>query len=293
MPKGSNSYDAMSTEALEALLQHDAALPDSAPRDMDAILEIMEVLARREKETPSGDITDVETAWTRFQADYLPRAGSADTTFQHKCHEAEQENLFTYTPKSRIRKFPAFRIASVAAVLVLCLLTGSATASAFGFDLWDSIVRWTNETFGFLDASEKAKKPDEIPPILLDLREEFMLEGYEYQGAIPSYLPVDYIEGTISSSVSDYCHRIICRITNGSDFIVLQYVFYSEVWDDPIYEIDSLTPETYEVDGIKHYITTNKGTYSALWKTGELECGIHGIKSKDDVYLIIDSIYGG
>ena len=59
------------------------------------------------------------------------------------------------------------------------------------------------------------------------------------------------------------------------------------------YEKDLDDPEIYVVGGIQHYITTNMGKYEIVWKTGEIECGIHGIAELDDVYRMIDSMYGG
>lgn len=286
-------YDTMPTEALEALLREDAALPDSAPRDMDAIFKIMEVLARREREAPSGEITDVDTAWARFQADYLPRIDSMDPAFDPAPSVAEQDPRCSPAAASRVRKRFGLRIASVAAVFVLCLFAGTATASAFGFDFWNTIVRWTGETFGFLESIGRADTPEVIPDVLQTLQQTLLKNGFEPSDIVPTYLPDGFEQGETTTSTSDYCTSVVCRVMDGTNYIILQYRVYSEPWADAIYEKDMADPEIYEVNGIPHYITTNMEQYQVLWRSGLIECGIYGVIAKDDVYRMIDSIYGG
>lgn len=48
--KDYSKYDRMSTESLEELLRLDAELPDGEGPDIDEILYISEVIAKREKE---------------------------------------------------------------------------------------------------------------------------------------------------------------------------------------------------------------------------------------------------
>jgi hypothetical protein len=65
-------FDSMSTEELETILQADAQFFDGNESNTDTILYIMEVIARRESEHPTGRLTDVKAAWKSFENNYLP-----------------------------------------------------------------------------------------------------------------------------------------------------------------------------------------------------------------------------
>lgn len=52
--KDYSKYDRMSTESLEELLRLDAELPDGEGPDIGEILYISKVIAKREKEHPTG-----------------------------------------------------------------------------------------------------------------------------------------------------------------------------------------------------------------------------------------------
>lgn len=65
-------FDNMSTEELENILQADIHLLCEEDSDTDAVLYIMEIIAKREKEKPTGKFADIQTAWTSFEKNYLP-----------------------------------------------------------------------------------------------------------------------------------------------------------------------------------------------------------------------------
>lgn len=298
MPDSFNPYESMSTAELQALLKEDSEKAAAIACDLEAIMEITEVLARRERENPSGSYPDPDAAWSRFEQDYLPQVGSRPTVLEMgpavNAPVKQERNPRKHPKRSRhVPRFP-YRIASIAAILVLCLFGTSVTASAFGFDWWDAFVRWTSETFGFVTASDKAAEPEEMPEILQELRDEFFDLGYKPWNVIPSYFPDGYEEGEILASTTEYATDIVCQVTNGNDYILLQYRIYgSDIWTDVAYEKDLEDPELYKAGGVQHYITTNKGKYKAVWKNGDFECGIFEVSEKNELLRMIDSIYGG
>lgn len=298
MPDHFNQFDSMSTAELQALLEEDSEKAAANACDLAAIMEIMEVLARRERENPSGSYPDPDAAWSRFTQDYLPQVGSRPTLLEMEPAAADPVKQIRNPRKhqKRSRKSPRFpyRIASVAAILALCLFGTSVTASAFGFDWWDSFVRWTRETFGFVTASDKADEPEEMPEILLELRDKFYALGYDPWNILPGYLPKGFEDGEIVTQTTEYATDIICQITDGNDYLILQYrLYHSDAVGDIVYEKDLDDPEVYNAGGVQHYITTNMGKYQVVWKNEEIECGIYGVCEIDDVYRMIDSMYGG
>lgn len=298
MPDQPNSYETMSTAELQALLEEDSEKAAATACDLAAIMAITEVLARRERENPSGSYPDPDAAWSRFVQDYLPQVGSRPTMLEMEPAETipVKQGSNPRKHQKETHKFPRFpyRIASIAAILVLCLFGTSVTASAFGFDWWDSFVRWTSETLGFVTASDKAAEPEEMPEILQELQYEFYTQGYKPWNLIPTYLPEGFQEGDIITSTTEYATDIVCQVTDGEDYILLQYrVYGDEIPGSLVYEKDIDNPELYEAGGIQHYITTNMGKYRAVWEMGEIECGIFEVPDKMELLRMIDSIYGG
>ncbi len=47
------------------------------------------------------------------------------------------------------------RAICITAVLIMILLTGTLIANAFGFNLWDTIAKWTKNTFTFSGSMPK------------------------------------------------------------------------------------------------------------------------------------------
>ena len=62
-----SKFDNMSTAELNEYLRQDAERDDS---DLDDVLYIMEVLAKRGKEENNDNLPDVRKAWASFQANY-------------------------------------------------------------------------------------------------------------------------------------------------------------------------------------------------------------------------------
>ena len=68
-------YDSMSTEELERILRQDAEAPAEQESDTEKLLYVMEVLARRNRETNRSGTTPQE-AWESFQEHYAPEKDS-------------------------------------------------------------------------------------------------------------------------------------------------------------------------------------------------------------------------
>lgn len=129
-----SKFDNMSTEMLEDILQADSQLPDEENSDPDAILYIMEVIAKREKEHPTGKFTDVHSAWASFSENYLPYIENDESLYYFE--DAEEETGIRQTPSlypSRPhKKRRLIRVVIVAAAITALLLAGAITAGALG-----------------------------------------------------------------------------------------------------------------------------------------------------------------
>ncbi len=108
-----SKYDSMSIGELEEILRADAMGPERDDSDIDEILYVMEVLAKKRRQNGIAGKTALE-AYQEFQQHYLPLI------------EEESE------PRRKSNVIPFRRIAAVAASLVLVF---SLTTTVI--DRWD------------------------------------------------------------------------------------------------------------------------------------------------------------
>lgn len=156
-----SKYDEMGTEALKEILRLDFQMSEEAESDMDAILYISEVIAKREKEPP-----DVEAAWERFSTKYRPYVTDGRSLYDFDDEDDMPEAVpGDAAAESDVRVFDAaperrrwrgtrqlVRLAVIAAIMTAFLVVTSATAYALGFDVWGTIAQWTKDTFSFVSS---------------------------------------------------------------------------------------------------------------------------------------------
>ena len=270
-------FDTLSTEELRSIIRQDSMLDENEESDLDAILYITEVIARREKEENNIDIKDVDTAWQEFKSSYYPYTSDATPLFSF------DESV---APRAGRRMRKVFKPLSVAAVLALVLVAGTATASAFGFNLWGAIVDWTHETFGF-------SKVEDIPTALPfeNLRATLTMYGVDEQ-LVPTWLPEESAEDMVRTrETPDSTYFISTSTVSGTDVSIEihSYNDLSEVHRKFEYSKDSI--EEYTSHGIEHYIMYNNSYYRIVWANGNNECSLLCAFELDDIYRMIQSIY--
>lgn len=287
-------FDNMSTAELNEYLRQDSYRDDS---DMDEVLYVMEVLARREKEENKHHLPDVQKAWEEFQKYY-----NTEDNDGKPLHDFDDEfdDGLDDEPVAEITSIKSARkginrgiksLISVAAIVCI-ILVGSFTSKALGYDIWDAIIVWTKDTFGFETAANEAEPtpyvkqiPEELEK-LEDLMDVHGLPDY----IIPSYIPEGY--KTVDLQYDDFndVDSIFCQLSNGSNDIMLMYSIYSGDSTSFQLEKDALSPEKYESNGTTYYIMSNMDDYFVTWLSENVECTILGIPSHDEALKIINSI---
>lgn len=290
-----SKFDNMSTEKLEHILWADSQLADGVNSDTDAILYIMEVIAKRENELPTERFTDVHTAWASFSENYFPYTSDDKSLYDYE--EMEEQTGIRQTPSTQpsqpLKKRRLARVACVVAAVIVLLLASTITASAFGFDLWGTVAKWTKDTFGFTVSSEKQS----------DTQFETNQGSYEYhdlQDALdhyditaflaPTKLPKGYAISNVDVIETPTKTKIVAIYSNDEDEIEVDISAMTEYTPSTFEKDDGVVIE-YESGGIVHYIMTNNGWRTAAWAFDNYECAIIGVISETELTEMIDSIY--
>ena len=269
--------DKLSTEELQEILRQDSLLDDDSS-DIDTILYITNLLASRA--SSSDDSKDVEAAWKSFKENYYPYISDPEPLYSF---DSPEDEVVKAKPRHLSR---AMRTLSVAAVLAVVIISGSVTASAFGYNLWGAVAEWTRDTFGFTQSSQN----NGIYPFE-NLRDA--LAAYDIdEPIVPQWIPDGYGEDTVQAAETPDSKIIVAVSKYGSKEIKLEV----KIFDDPsnrhwLYEMFEDDVEKYFSNGIDFYIMKNDDFTRVSWAVGNNECSILCALEPKEIYRMIDSIF--
>ena len=177
-------FDSMTNEELEEILRLDAQKEEGEESDLEMLLYVMEVLAVRRKNSETPGKTAGE-AFETFKAHYMPDDSTDDTA-----QVSSKVQVINMKPTKRLRPWLS-RLVATAAILALVLVS-SVTVHAMGIDIWDIVVKWTQETFQL--RSVDATEPIEALPN--DNRSYSSLEDALYESGITlTLVPTSFPDG--------------------------------------------------------------------------------------------------
>lgn len=280
--KDYSKFDQLSTEELEILLKNDFESDETS--DMDAVLYIMEVMARRKQE--AGENPDAKQAWKSFNENY-----------RHNTHavweEAEDEAEIPPKPVSRKRKrIPVwFRVLGVAAVVAFVVSFTSIAKDAQSFNLWQIVAQWTSETFGFSqDVSNTQDTPENGESKQYNTLQE-ALDAYDIKEQVaPTWMPKGYILESVEVTESPQIVYFAASYRSKDKYILVK-IKDVQGEDGGAFEKDDTPLEIFEEHGITHYLMSNLDCEVAVWTNGKNECSISAPVSRDELKKMIQSIY--
>lgn len=284
-----SKFDLMSTEVLMDILRRDSELPEGEESDSEAIIYIMEVVAKRNKEQQSSAFSDVDDAWESFNKNYLPSTEDSGSLYEDEENVKTNGLLVTEpAPFRKTRHLHRFRkeilrFACAAVITIAVLFTGTITASALGFDIWGTVAKWTNETFGFTYQSSLEKEYDNALTSTLN-------EYYINEKVIPTWLPDGYEFDSVE--VNNGSRHVTIDILYTLDESKIYVTITKKLMQiTGMYEKDDNEVTVYKAGGIEHYIMTNINRRKIVWTNREYECMITGNFSVEEAEKMIDSIY--
>ena len=271
-------YDAMSTEELQQLLREDASKPVGEESDTDVLLYVMEVLAKRRKERNEGK--SPEEALESFKQKYYTENNIS----------SDSESVPVAPKRRNIGRWMQGLVA--AAAILVFVIGGSITAHAMGFDLWEIIAKWTQETFHFGYAADSVTNLSE--PNSEDMQSfsglQAALDDYDISVPLaPTWFPDGYEEAVVRTLDSPDQREFIAKYQNGDGSIRIRIADFLSSDPEQIEQSDSLI-EVYKSAGIDYYIFDNEGLLQAVWLNDNFECYISGPLTLSEIKEMIDSI---
>lgn len=268
-------YDEMTTEELVEILRLDAENTENQESDTETLLYVMEVLTKRRMNNGHTGNTAKE-AYESFKQHYMP--------------EIDNEDLIPKTEnKPRKAVFRWVRALVATAAVFVVVIFGSVTAKAFGFDIWETVIQWTQETFHF---GNWGNSPNEGSVMAYPSLQDALVDHNISAPLAPSWIPNGYklVDIAVEHTPTQRMYR--AKYINGE--MVLRITLQDYLDKDPIYveQSDGLVEE-YVVSGVTYYLFENNENVHAVWIVESFECYIAGPVTIDDLKMMIDSITKG
>lgn len=267
--RGRENLSQMSTEELEQILRQDAEAPADQEADTDFLLDVMEVLAKRDKENNPTEKT-AEESWASFQEHYAPDPEAVRST---------------KPARPWLRRLIA---AAAALVLILCI---PVTAHAFDWDeLWDVVARWAKETFSFVSGDvEQVDEPEATDAIEYTSLQDLLTRNKISVKILPTWIPDGFVLDKVEKD--EMPNREVYRAfyknsDNEKIEINVKTNSSTDIWNIEIE--DSI--EIYKVAGNEYFIFSNFDQLQVIWLDEDCECMISGDISLEDTRKMISSI---
>lgn len=287
-PMRKYSYlEALSIEELEELL----CASENVQRDDGYFNAVITAIRKKESQTPSGRLPDVDEAWKEFQEQFNTAEGVGMTLYS----EFDTEPSSASAPKAKRGKrlnHSAWRGLAVAAVLALCVTT--ILPPALGYQSFLSMVgQWNDTIFHFAFPGQET----EYPTIPDDVEYESLQAALTAHDVTLPLVPSSFIRDfeLIDLEVTEYSdyERIDYNAVyeNAETWFSIYIIQRDEVPKARFYEKDESLVKTYRVVDIDHYLFENNGRITIAWYNERFECSMQGEISLEDAERLVDSIY--
>ena len=283
-----SEFERMDTDTLETLLRMDIQQPEADRLDTDTIILISKILAERRKNTQTEGTCDAHTAWIQFNEKYRPfYNGEYLLSDEDESPESAPKNSTSRRHNLWSRKL-RWGIAAV-----ICIFLFAGTASAAGYDILGAIIRWSSETFQFINLNaDKNSPPNEDSIEYLTLEDALAAYEIQIEGLIPKWIPERYKFTSVQVDETPLMATIRANYESDLDTFQITIVYHQEIVAD-IYEKDLGEKTIYEAGGVQHFIVCNSNTITAVWASDDCDCTISGNVTISEIEEIIDSIYLG
>lgn len=271
-------YDNMSTEELQQILREDASKPDGQESDMDELFYVMDVLANRRKAQNEGKTP--EEALESFKRYYHPEITDDSSLASAKTFVDN---------KSRKGNWKRGLIA--AAAMLVIVMSCTLTADAWGYDFWDTVAKWTQETFhfGYAGQIEETNVPTPESQYPFTSLQEALDQCNITAKLVPTWIPDGYTEVQVHITETPKQNTLFAVYQSNNDSLLIRISQYLDTHPFQIEQSSNLI-EVYSVNDIDYYIFENNGQLKAAWIKDIYECFISGPVTPAELKEMINSI---
>lgn len=277
-----SKFDSMTNEELEEILRIDAEKSEDEDSDMDMLMYVMGVLAKRRKNSADPGKTP-EEAYKSFVENYCTDDAEVTDESIHK--------TIIFKPKRNRSGWK--RILTAAAACVAIVVCGAFTTNALGDDTFEQFFDWTKEVFFFspLEQTEVSGPSDEYELEDVTL-EESLMEMNIPLDLVPLQAPPGFKQVEISVLETPQVQSVVAHFEKGEQFLRIR-VREALLKDPVIAEKSGELLEIYEYGDISYYIFSNLDKICVVWKVENYECKLYGNLSVDEMKELIHSIQEG
>lgn len=285
--------DQLSIEELEALLR---ASPRGASEDEASSAyyhAIEEVILRREKESPTGRLSDLDASWEEFCTYYAtPEDKNALLRPDaHTAHAAAASTSLNRSNKTRPRLRRRFGILAAAVVAVFAMMVA---AQASGLDFFGWLGRWTDEVLWFDSGSRDIGK---FSPSHSTQTYDAIQASVERCGITDSVVPTWYPDGyellEANYFENESSKYIIAEFSDqDKGWIYFHITNYNSINQRKAVsaEKDPSTMEEYLSNDQLFYVMNNQENSVVAWGSGTWYATIEGTITEEEIKNMIDSI---
>lgn len=288
MPENKNSrsdfskYDSMTTEELEDILrQNEDNFEDET--DIDMLMYVAEVIRGRKEPNPNRKTP--EEAFEIFKTHYMPTDAEIEEFQKHSDEKTTRKNHAKVIPMARwMRRLTA------AAAVVAVIFAGTITASAFGVNIWEVFVQWTEETFHFRGSSDQEPSAPEKENNQDYQSLQEALDRHKITVLLaPKWIPEGYELAEIKVDISPVQERFLAIYLKNEQMLKVQIKRHLNEDPQQIEQSDNLIEE-YESNGVIYYFFEDDPMLQAVWTNDNFECYISGGLTIDEMKTMVDSI---
>jgi hypothetical protein len=272
----------MTTEELEEILRQDTdEFQDET--DIDMLMYVAEVIRGRKEPNPNRKTP--EEAFEIFKTHYMPT-------------DSEMEEIQKHSDEKNIRKNHAkvipmalwMRRMTAAAAVVVMIFASTMTANAFGINLWQVFVQWTEETFHFRGSSDQEPSAPEKENNQDYQSLQEALDRHKITVSLaPRWIPSDYELSDIKVNISPAQEVYLAIYLKDDQMLKVQIKRHLSEDPQQIEQSGTLVEE-YESGGIVYFIFEDNEQLRTAWSVECFECYISGELTIDEMKQIVDSI---
>ena len=289
-------YDLDIVELENLLNMHTDLKPDSDDEFIECVLDAM---AKKEQDNPTGRISSVEQAWSDF-TNFYEKDGADPEYIQYlmNSEDSDKEPTSLHKDNSHSTRVKFLRrtllVAAIVSVVITLLLP-----PALGYrNVVEMFGAWTEGQFYFVpDDSNSGGDLAPVETTLLNTEFPDLESALTYCRIADDNLPSTILESYSLDSVlvdnipAAGVTSINALYTSGDMYYMIDCVkFYSEDRGQLAYEKTADPVTTINKDGITYYFFDNTDHVAVVWYTNLIEYSITGTITTDELMMLIDSI---